>query len=86
MSSSDDMIEINNFTSTNKFQESENEPPRKRFKHLNLVCNLLEQEVNSASPVAPLWDGKNKLKNISTVGKSVEEMTLDPLDHWIQKD
>ena len=57
MSSSDDMFdtnEMNNFTSTIQFQESEkNEPPCKRFKHFNLVCDLLEQE-NSASPVAPL--------------------------------
>ena len=57
MSSSDAMIDINetnNFTSTIQFQESEkNEPPRKWFKHFNLLCNLLEQEENSASPVAP---------------------------------
>ena len=48
-----DTNEVN--TSTIQFQESEeNEPPHKRFKHFNLLCDLLEQEENSASPVAPV--------------------------------
>ena len=60
MSSSDDMIdtnEMNTYTSTIKFHESEkNEPPPKRLKHLNLVFDLLEQEQNSTSPIASLLD------------------------------
>ena len=80
MSSSDDMIDTNemNTTSTIQFQEiEENEPLRKRFKHFNLVCDLLEQEENSASPIAPLWDGNKEIKNISTVGKVQDKW------HWI---
>ena len=45
MSSSDDMIDTNemNTTSTIQFQEiEENKPLRKRFKHFNRVCDLLE--------------------------------------------
>ena len=44
MSSSDDMIdtnEMNSSTSTIQFRESEE---NERFRHLNLVCDLLEQE------------------------------------------
>ena len=58
----------------NPVQESkENEPPRKRFKHFNILCNSQQQE-NSASPVAPQWYGN---KEISTVG------TVQKKWHWI---
>ena len=44
--------------STIQFQESkENESQRKRLKHFNLVCDLLEQDEKGTSPVAPLSDG-----------------------------
>ena len=88
MSSSDDKIdtnEMNNFTSTIQFHESEeNEPPPKWFKHSNLVWNLLEQE-NSTSPVAPLSDGDKEIEKYLDSMHSAEEMTLDPLDYSIQK-
>ena len=44
------MTRLTPLTFTNQFHESE--PPPKRFKHLNLVCDLLEQDENSTSPVA----------------------------------
>ena len=79
MWSSDDMIdtnEMNTFISTIQFQESkQNEPPRKRFRHFNLVCDLLEQEENSASPIVPLWDGNKEIEKYLDSRHSAEEMT-----------
>ena len=76
----DDMIdtnEVNTFTSTIQFQESEeNEPPPKRFKHLNIVCDLLEQE-NKSIPVAPLSDGNKEIEKYLHRRHSAEEC------HWI---
>ena len=69
-------------TSTIQFQESEeNEPPPKRFKHLNIVCDLLEQEENKSSPVAPLSNGDKKIEKYQDRRHSSEEMPLDPLDY-----
>ena len=53
MSSSDDMIDTNEMSTHIYNPVTEDEPPRKRFKHFNLIRDLLEEE-NSASPVAPL--------------------------------
>ena len=41
---------------------------------------LLEQEENSASPVAPLWDGNKEIKKYLESRHSAEKMTLDRLD------
>ena len=35
---------------------------------LNLVCNLLEQEENSTSPVVPSLDGDKEIDNIEKLG------------------
>ena len=81
-SSDDDMIdtnEVNTFTSTIQFQE--NEPLPNRFKHLNLFCDLLEQEENSTSPVAPLLDGDKEIEKYLDRRHSAEEMPLNPLDY-----
>ena len=53
---------------------------------MNLVCNFLEQEENSTYPVAPLLDGDKENEKYVDNRHSAEEMTLDTLDYWIQKD
>ena len=64
--------------STIQFQESkENESQRKRFKHFNLVCDLLEQDEKGTSPVAPLSDGDKETEKYLDHTHSAEEMTLD---------
>ena len=39
---------------------------------------------NSTSPVAPLSDGDKDIEYLDS-RHSAEEMTLDPLDYWIQR-
>ena len=72
MSSSDDMMKWTHIY--NPVQESEeNEPPRKQFKHFNILCNSQQQE-SSASPVTPQWYGNKKISTVGTVQKKL---------HWI---
>ena len=52
---------------------------------MNLVSDLLEQEESSTRPVAPLSDGDKETEKYLDSRHSAEEMTLDPLDYWIQE-
>ena len=76
MSHSDDMIDTNEMNSFTLIIQK-NEPPRKRFKHFNLVRNLVEQDENSASPVTPPWDGNKEIEKILTVS------TVKKKWHWV---
>ena len=75
-----DMIEV-------EIQESEEtaEPPKKRFKHLARVSELLsrkeseEEEADSQE----VTNEEEELERYSKSKSSTEQLQLDPIDYWI---
>uniref|UniRef100_A0A1X7VJB0 HAT C-terminal dimerisation domain-containing protein n=1 Tax=Amphimedon queenslandica TaxID=400682 RepID=A0A1X7VJB0_AMPQE len=85
--SSDDANIGNEFNTpqTQDLQESEEKPPPKRFKHLSLVCKLLDEEESITEVVTPsLSKEEEEIKKYIGSALRDEEKELDPLDFWIR--
>ena len=63
-----------------------NEPPVKRFKHLDRVSKLLEEEAEdeNSDSMPQLSREKQEIDNYINTKVNKEEMKSDPFNYWLQ--
>ena len=62
------------------------EPPVKRFKHLDRVSELLQKKENEEKEAGPrqMTKGEEEIERYSQWRPTNDEMKLDPIVHWVK--
>ena len=66
-------------------EDSLDEPPPKRFKHLSQVTELLRIQEGKETEVVELEKDELQIENYLKCKPSTDDMQLDPIQYWVNK-